>query len=126
MAHHAAGTRSDGGNWSVDLGLVQPDAADPPELQVCAYSIDWRWFARDSVPPLTPSLAQFYRIRPFYVGNTSRLAAHVLNYAPSPSQDILGMAWGHQPSGCSAANDSKWKPNGYNPRCENGGCCHGP
>ena len=50
MAHHAAGTRSDGGNWSVDLGLVQPDAADPPELQVCAYSIDWRWFAHDSVP----------------------------------------------------------------------------
>ena len=37
----------------MDLGLVQPDAADPPELQVCAYSIDWRWFARDSVPPFT-------------------------------------------------------------------------
>ena len=24
---------SDGGNWSVDQGLIQPDAEDPPELQ---------------------------------------------------------------------------------------------
>ena len=68
---------SDGGNWSVDQGLIQPDADDPPELQ-------------------------FYRIRPFYVGNTTRLAAHVLNYAPGPAVDIVGSEWGHQPSGCSA------------------------
>lgn len=98
-------TSSDGGNWSVDQGLIQPDAHDPPELQ-------------------------FYRIRPFYVGNTSRLAAHVFTYAPSPQQSIVGEDYGLQPSACSPANDKKWakmppfKP--YNPRCENGGCCHGP
>ena len=98
-------TSSDGGNWSVDQGLIQPDAQDPPELQ-------------------------FYRIRPFYVGNTSRLAAHVFTYAPSPQQSIVGEDYGLQPSACSPANDNKWakvppfKP--YNSRCENGGCCHGP
>ena len=93
------------GNWSVDQGLIQPDAQDPPELQ-------------------------FYRIRPFYVGNTSRLAAHVFTYATQPPQSIVGEDYGLQPSACSPVNDKKWakmppfKP--YNPRCENGGCCHGP
>jgi hypothetical protein len=60
-----AKTSADGVNWGVDSPLILPDELDPPDLA-------------------------FYRCRPFYVGNTSRLAAHTLQYAPSPSMYLLG------------------------------------
>ena len=58
-------TSKDGTKWSKDGGLITPDAQDAPELE-------------------------FYRIRPFYVGGSGRLAAHVLNYATSPPQSVVG------------------------------------
>ena len=71
----SAKTSSDGASWGPDLGLVTPDDHDPPELE-------------------------FYRIRPFYIGGTTRIAAHTLHYAPAPAQRILGAAYGRQPSMC--------------------------
>jgi hypothetical protein len=87
----SAKTSENGADWSEDLGLHTPDTLDPPELQ-------------------------FYRIRPFYVGNTTRLAAHVLQYAPSPSQAQLGVKYGRQPSMCK----DDVPPQGQ------GAECHGP
>ena len=73
----SAKTSPDGAAWGPDiLPLVTPDADDPPELQ-------------------------FYRIRPFYVGNTSRLAAHTLLYAPAPPQRLVGKGYGRHPSMCA-------------------------
>ena len=82
----SAKTSTDGVSWGPDLALATPDALDPPELQ-------------------------FYRIRPFYIGNTSRLAAHTLLYAPAPPQRIMGTRYGRHPSMCVDKNGSR---------------CHGP
>jgi hypothetical protein len=72
----SAKVSGNGVDWGPDLPLITPDPVlDPPELQ-------------------------FYRMRPFYIGNTSRLAAHTLQYAPAPSQKILGKGYGRQPSMC--------------------------
>ena len=58
---------NDGVHWAADLPLLTPDQTDRPELQ-------------------------FYRMRPFYISNTSRIAAHTLQYAPAPPQRIVGNA----------------------------------
>jgi len=92
----SAKTSPDGVAWSADLGLIAPDSLDPPELE-------------------------FYRMRPFYLGHTSRMAAHVLQYAPAPSQDILGTKYGRQPSMCSK-REYPAKTRGE----VNGSLCHGP
>jgi hypothetical protein len=88
-----AKTSIDGFTWSDDLGLITPDEEDAPELE-------------------------FYRIRPFYVGNTTRLAAHVLNYATAPPQSIVGTAYGRQPEKCSSKITG-----GHG---HNGSRCHAP
>ena len=54
---------------------------------------------------------QFYRMRPFFVGGSGRLAAHVLQYAPSPSQRILGTEYGRHPAMCIGTSGDQ---------------CHGP
>ena len=64
-----AKTSADGVNWSPDIGAILPDQLDPPDLQ-------------------------FYRIRPFYIGNTSRIAAHTLLYSPGPPISIVGSKYG--------------------------------
>ena len=79
----SARNSTDGVSWSNDLGLRVPDAVDPPEVQ-------------------------FYRIRPFYLGDSNRLAAHVLLYAPAP---WIGPAYGRQPPNCDKENKTH---------------CHGP
>eukprot|EP00040_Diaphanoeca_grandis_P030981 m.184414 g.184414 ORF g.184414 m.184414 type:complete len:512 (+) comp32187_c0_seq2:119-1654(+) len=84
----SAKTSADGVTWGDDLPLRTPDNLDPPELQ-------------------------FYRCRPFYVGNSSRLVAHTLLYAPAPSQEIVGKSYGRHPSECT----------GNKTRGDN---CHGP
>ena len=94
----SAKTSNDGATWSKDQPLIVPDEFDPPELQ-------------------------FYRMRPFYVGDTSRVAAHVLQYAPSPSLDILGDTYGRQPVYCKGKGDI-WDPTDKKHR--NGSLCHGP
>ena len=84
----------DGGeSWGGDLGLRVPDLEDdPPELQ-------------------------FYRTRPFYLGagmggDSNRLLAHTLLYAPSP---WVSAAYGRQPPNCQKASE------GGNPHA-----CHAP
>ena len=94
----SAKTSTDGAAWGPDAPLIVPDSDDPPELQ-------------------------FYRTRPFYVGNTSRLAAHTLQYAPSPSLDILGADYGRQPVYCKGKGDI-WSEEDHKYR--NGSLCHGP
>jgi hypothetical protein len=91
----SAKTSSDGAAWSADMGLVTPDTLDPPELE-------------------------FYRMRPFYIGNTSRIGAHVLQYAPAPSQRVLGSSYGRHPSMCQKHKDQ----HGHD--TANGSLCHGP
>lgn len=76
---------SDGAAWSADGPYITPDEQDPPELQ-------------------------FYRTRPFYIGNTSRLMSHTLLYAPAPPQSVVGPGYGRHPSMCIKST----------------GFCHGP
>jgi hypothetical protein len=71
----SAKTSPDGVNWSEDLGTIEPDQLDPPDLE-------------------------FYRTRPFYLGNTSRIVAHTLQYAPGPPLSVVGPAYGRQPLKC--------------------------
>ena len=59
--------------------------------------------------PDDPPELEFYRIRPFTIGSSKRLAAHVLIYVPSPSDVVVMPGYGRQPL---------WY-------CK-GGCCHGP
>ena len=83
-------TSIDGINWSEDsaAGPILPDEQDPEDLQ-------------------------FYRSRPFYVGNTSRVAAHTLLYAPGPPLSLVGPKWGRQPLKCKVGPTV-------------GEICHGP
>lgn len=82
-------TSVDGINWSEDAAdPILPDSDDPPDLQ-------------------------FYRTRPFHVGNTSRLAAHTLLYSPGPPLSIVGPTWGRQPLKCKVSKVL-------------GEICHGP
>ena len=96
-------------DWSADLGLHPPDAEDPPELQFCtraplplvSCAVSGSGCGCSSEPwSDRPWRACADRIRPFYIGNTSRIAAHVLQYAPSPSQAQLGVKYGRQPPMC--------------------------
>ena len=89
-------------DWSADLGLHPPDAEDPPELQFCTHAMPHSAPAPAAAPALSdrPWRVCADRIRPFYIGNTSRIAAHVLQYAPSPSQAQLGVKYGRQPPMC--------------------------
>lgn len=131
----SAKTSTDGVAWGTDHPLITPDQMDPPELEVCPA----HFLLCSRRPGCTPAVlalpslaaafhgsfegpcshsqhtcihdAQFYRIRPFYIGNTTRLAAHTLQYAPSPSLDLLGWDYGRQPTKCTDGN---------------GSLCHGP
>jgi hypothetical protein len=74
----AARNSTDGATWSADGPMRLPDADDPPELQ-------------------------FYRMRPFELlggAGASRLAAHVLLYAPGP---VMPAAYGRHPANCAKA-----------------------
>lgn len=62
-----------------------------------------------AIPEVDPPELEFYRVRPFRLGNSGRLAAHALLYVPSPSNIVVQPGYGRQPL---------WY-------CKNG-CCHGP
>eukprot|EP01052_Picozoa_sp_SAG31_P023826 SAG31_NODE_1988_length_6721_cov_11.339928_8_plen_93_part_00 len=63
----------------------------------------------DVDPNLDPPDLEFYRIRPFILGESGRLAAHVLDYVPSPPNVVYSPGYGRQPLWyCSK------------------GCCHAP
>ena len=111
----------DGKAWGRDLGLRSPDELDPPvcrSIETLAPFV----FAQPTfhMSPDTEERAvqelQFYRFRPFMIGDSGRLAGHALQYAPGP---WLGDEYGRQPTHCVApTNDSCWTT-----EC---GHCHGP
>ena len=82
-----------------ESGLIRPDpVADPPELQ-------------------------FYRMRPFYLAESGRLAAHTLQYAASPAEMNAVAKYGYWGPYCSNATTGGFymchKGHGY-------GRMHGP
>lgn len=117
----SARNSTDGVVWSDDLGLAVPDDKDPPEVSVCMYTLAERGglgacacmcvalgvqsYVRSRSPTRYDLLIciqlQFYRIRPFHVGASRRLMAHVLLYAPGP---WLGPKYGRQPPNCDKDN----------------------
>ena len=70
----SARNSSDGKTWSENYALRGPEDGDPPELE-------------------------FYRLRPFDVGRSGRIAAHALNYAPSPLEINQFTRYGRWPPG---------------------------
>jgi len=62
------------------------------------------------IPALSPPQdLEFYRIRAFRLGKSGRMAAHALDYVPSPRSVVYSKGYGRQPL---------WY-------CSHG-CCHGP
>ena len=103
----------DGKAWGHDLGLRSPDELDPPVRLSCSCD---RCSARVLTRERAVQELQFYRFRPFMIGDSGRLAGHALQYAPGP---WLGDEYGRQPAHCVApTNDSCWTT-----EC---GHCHGP
>jgi hypothetical protein len=73
-------------------------------------------------PTEDPPELQFYRIRPFYVGESGRLAASVLQYAASPAEMNNVSSYGYWGPYCP-------NPNGGFDMCHKGhgyGRMHGP
>ena len=96
-------TSRDGKTWTQDAGCL-----DKPQTSEHCQTFDVNGMIRPVLGVDAPEL-EFYRIRPFYLGNTSRLAAHALLYAPGPMQLGKVKNYGRQP-----------------PSCKSDGCCHGP
>lgn len=96
----------DGKTWSDDFGCL-----DAPQKDEHCTTFNTSAMVRpgDFRSPNDPEEMEFYRIRPFTLGASGRLAAHVLLYVPSPSDVVTLPGYGRQPL---------WY-------CKNG-CCHGP
>lgn len=99
-------TSDDGVEWSDDFGCMD----HPQTSEHCsAFNLSNMIVPGDFRAPDDPPELEFYRIRPFTIGSSKRLAAHVLIYVPSPSDVVVMPGYGRQPL---------WY-------CK-GGCCHGP
>ena len=96
-------TSTDGVKWTNDWGCLD----DPQTSEHCHKFNLSAMVAPDKEDP--PDL-EFYRIRPFLLGASGRLVAHVLDYAPSPAAVVHVPGYGRQPL---------WD-------CNKDGCCHGP
>ena len=96
-------TSRDGVTWSNDAGCAD---SGTQTSEACAVFNTSQLITADEADP--PDL-EFYRIRPFLLGESGRLAAHVLDYVPSPPNVIYSAGYGRQPL---------WY-------CE-AGCCHAP
>ena len=75
-------------------------------------------------PKEDPPEMEFYRLRPFYVGDTGRLAGHATQYAPSPAEMNNISNYGYWGPYCANAS----APGGFN-MCHKGhgyGKMHGP
>ena len=80
-------TSSDGSAWSGDWGCAQPprDAKFDPAVRSHCEVWNESGLIRPH-PTEDPPELQFYRIRPFYLGESGRYAAHTLQYAASPAE----------------------------------------
>eukprot|EP00117_Sycon_ciliatum_P018397 scpid74529/ scgid17025/ len=96
-------TSKDGITWSQDAGC-----ADKPQKDEHCKTFDTENMIRPDTKTDPPEL-EFYRIRPFYLGDSKRLVAHTLLYVPSPPEVVAVPGYGRQPL---------WY-------CKSG-CCHGP
>ena len=97
-------TSTDGTKWSQDWGCADPTQKD----EHCkTFNTSALISACDCA--LDPPDLEFYRIRAFHLGASGRLAAHALNYVPSPHSVVYSPGYGRQPL---------WY-------CKHG-CCHGP
>ena len=78
---------TDGVHFTGDLGCIDPDPHNPgpPSVRVRCKTYNESNLIRGD-PVLDPPEMQFYRIRPFYVGDSGRLAAHATQYAASPAE----------------------------------------
>ena len=65
--------RYDGKAWGHDLGLRSPDELDPPVRLSCSCD---RCSARVLTRERAAQELQFYRFRPFMIGDSGRLAGH--------------------------------------------------
>ena len=80
-------TSRDGRTWTGDFGCSNPGRFDPvkPSDRPKCKEYNESGLIRPS-PTEDPPEMEFYRVRPFYVGDSGRLAAHTLQYAPSPAE----------------------------------------
>lgn len=78
---------ADGANFTGDFGCASPGPHEPftPAKRVKCSVWDEANLIRPH-PIEDPPEMQFYRVRPFYVGESGRLAAHALQYAASPAE----------------------------------------
>lgn len=98
---------ADGVKWTQDQGCL-----DRPQDGKCKVFNNSGMVRPD--PDLDAPELEFYRIRPFYLGSSGRIAALVLLYAPAPSI----MQFGHM-----AQQYGRWPAPSCVPGTE---CCHGP
>ena len=96
-------TSADGVTWTQDAGC-----ADKPQKDEHCHSFNIDGMIRPD-PKNDPPELEFYRIRPFYFGDSQRLLAHALLYTPAPPEVVVVPGYGRQPL---------WY-------CKSG-CCHGP
>ncbi|XP_065175323.1 uncharacterized protein LOC135805240 [Sycon ciliatum] len=96
-------TSKTGEKWTQDAGCK-----DQPQVDEHCKHFDLSKMIRPVVDSDPPEL-EFYRVRPFYLSGTRRLAAHALLYSPAPTQLATVKGYGRQP-----------------PSCKSDGCCHGP
>jgi hypothetical protein len=99
-------TSSNGKDWSNDWGCA--DAKQKSEHCKSFNTSNMVTGDADKGGDDPPDL-EFYRIRPFILGKSGRVAAHVLDYVPSPANVVYSTGYGRQPL---------WY-------CSHG-CCHAP
>ena len=94
----------DGATWSQDAGCT-----DRPQKSEHCHSFNTTAMVTPCDCEDDPPDLEFYRIRAFVLGASGRVAAHALNYVPSPHAVVYSPGYGRQPLWyCSE------------------GCCHGP
>eukprot|EP00038_Savillea_parva_P029787 m.73470 g.73470 ORF g.73470 m.73470 type:complete len:615 (-) comp8840_c0_seq1:262-2106(-) len=97
-------TSTDGTNWTKDWGCADAIQKDEHCSTFNVTALVGPCDCADDPPDL-----EFYRIRAFTLGASGRVAAHALNYVPSPRAVVYTPGYGRQPLWyCSE------------------GCCHGP
>jgi hypothetical protein len=116
-------TSLDGTMWSGDWGCATPARTAPVDPAVRTHCATYNESAIVRPHPTEdPPEMQFYRIRPFYLADSGRLAAHALQYAASPAEVNNISSYGYWGPYCEG-------PNGGFQMCHKGhgyGKMHGP
>jgi len=118
---------ADGVEWGQDTGCLKcrdgpiPSSPNPASRCKCS-EFNYTNIIRPD-PAQDPPELQFYRMRPFYLGDSGRLAAHTLQYAASPAEMNAVPSYGYWGPYCANATtggfDMCHKGHGY-------GKMHGP